>query len=86
MTKDELISRLQVLGEQMKRYVSLKGTQEELVPLLAEVAEEHEEPGHRPRGGNTLRHGKKEVGTKQVDGGNTEGEGGEGGGGGGGGG
>ncbi|GJH97359.1 hypothetical protein ECZC10_52070 [Escherichia coli] len=31
MTKDELIARLQVLGEQLNRDVSLTGTKEELV-------------------------------------------------------
>lgn len=30
MTKDELIARLQVLGEQLNRDVSLTGTKEEL--------------------------------------------------------
>lgn len=33
MTKDELIARLQVLGEQLNRDVSLTGTKEELAPV-----------------------------------------------------
>ncbi len=35
MTKDELIARLQVLGEQLNRDVSLTGTKEELDPVAA---------------------------------------------------
>lgn len=40
MTKDELIARLQVLGEQLNRDVSLMGTKEELVLRVAELEEE----------------------------------------------
>lgn len=40
MTKDELIARLQVLGEQLNRDVSLTGTKEELVLRVAELEEE----------------------------------------------
>ncbi|HCO7161834.1 TPA: DNA packaging protein, partial [Escherichia fergusonii] len=40
MTKDELISRLQVLGEQLNRDVSLTGTKEELALRVAELEEE----------------------------------------------
>ena len=40
MTKDELIARLQVLGEQLNRDVSLTGTKEELVLRVAEQEEE----------------------------------------------
>ncbi|EFH9585831.1 DNA-packaging protein FI [Escherichia coli] len=37
MTKDELIARLQVLGEQLNRDVSLTGTKEELALRVAEL-------------------------------------------------
>ena len=40
MTKDELIARLQVLGEQLNRDVSLTGTKEELALRVAELEEE----------------------------------------------
>ncbi|HDO7463239.1 TPA: DNA-packaging protein FI [Escherichia coli] len=40
MTKDELIARLQELGEQLKRDVSLTGTKEELALRVAELEEE----------------------------------------------
>lgn len=40
MTKNELIARLQVLGEQLNRDVSLTGTKEELVLRVAELEEE----------------------------------------------
>ena len=40
MTKDELIARLQELGEQLNRDVSLTGTKEELVLRVAELEEE----------------------------------------------
>ncbi|EFY4435051.1 DNA-packaging protein FI [Shigella sonnei] len=40
MTKDELIARLQVLGEQLNRDVSLTGTKEELSLRVAELEEE----------------------------------------------
>ena len=40
MTKDGLISRLQVLGEQLNRDVSLTGTKEELALRVAELEEE----------------------------------------------
>ena len=39
MTKDELIARLQVLGEQLNRDVSLTGTKEELALRVAELEE-----------------------------------------------
>lgn len=40
MTKDELIARLQELGEQLNRDVSLTGTKEELALRVAELEEE----------------------------------------------
>ncbi|EHX2798392.1 DNA-packaging protein FI, partial [Escherichia coli] len=40
MTKDELIARLKVLGEQLNRDVSLTGTKEELALRVAELEEE----------------------------------------------
>ena len=40
MTKDELIARLQVLGEQLNRDVSLTGTKEELALRVAELEED----------------------------------------------
>ncbi|EEW0786406.1 DNA-packaging protein FI [Escherichia albertii] len=40
MTKDELIARLQELGEQLNRDVSLRGTKEELTLRVAELEEE----------------------------------------------
>ena len=40
MTKDELIARLQVLGEQLNRDFSLTGTKEELALRVAELEEE----------------------------------------------
>ncbi|EGB5684364.1 DNA-packaging protein FI [Escherichia albertii] len=40
MTKDELIARLQELGEQLNRDVSLRGTKEELALRVAELEEE----------------------------------------------
>ena len=40
MTKAELIARLQVLGEQLNRDVSLTGTKEELALRVAELEEE----------------------------------------------
>lgn len=40
MTKDELIARLQALGEQLNRDVSLTGTKEELALRVAELEEE----------------------------------------------
>ena len=43
MTKDELIARLQELGEQLNRDVSLTGTKEELEELALRVAELEEE-------------------------------------------
>ncbi len=40
MTKDELITRLRSLGEQLNRDVSLTGTKEELALRVAELEEE----------------------------------------------
>ncbi|OWD38764.1 DNA packaging protein [Escherichia coli] len=40
MTKDELIARLQELGEQLNRDISLTGTKEELALRVAELEEE----------------------------------------------
>ena len=40
MTKDELIARLRLLGEQLNRDVSLTGTKEELALRVAELEEE----------------------------------------------
>ncbi|BDT23978.1 DNA-packaging protein FI [Citrobacter freundii] len=40
MTKDELIARLRVLGEQLNRDVSLTGTKGELALRVAELEEE----------------------------------------------
>ena len=45
MTKDELIARLQVLGEQLNRDVSLTGTKEELALRVAELEEELDDTG-----------------------------------------
>ncbi|MWN88189.1 DNA-packaging protein FI, partial [Escherichia coli] len=40
MTKDELIARLKVLGEQLNRDVGLTGTKEELALRVEELEEE----------------------------------------------
>ena len=45
MTKDELIARLQVLGEQLNRDVSLTGTKEELALRVAELEDTDDAAG-----------------------------------------
>ena len=73
MTKDELIARLQELGEQLNRDVSLTGTKEELALRVAELKEELDDtdetagqdtPLSRE---NVLTGHENEVGSAQPD-------------------
>ncbi|OKX53149.1 DNA-packaging protein FI [Escherichia coli] len=70
MTKDELIARLQELGEQLNRDVSLTGTKEELALRVAELEEELDDTADQdtplsPE--NALTGHENEVGSAQPD-------------------
>ncbi|HAJ6536353.1 TPA: DNA-packaging protein FI [Escherichia coli] len=73
MTKDELIARLQVLGEQLNRDISLTGTKEELALRVAELEEELDDTDDTAGQdtplslGNTLTGHENEVVSAQPD-------------------